>query len=587
MKPHDLKCWEFHHCGDKDCPAYEAADRKCWLVSGTHCRGEAQGTALEKMKLCLKCLVFEVNMDMDSMSEVLNSVNEQFIEYKGKVEERDRELERISMEMAIGLSEVFEALKEISSGNPDVRIPEASELELISKLKHMVNLTAENIGEIVGLSHEFAIGLAEHFDVLHRVSKGDLSARVSSVSQVELIERLGKVTNLGIENVSKVMAERDRVEAELRRSEEKYRQFFSSGPDPVFVLDARTLEILDLNPSAEGAYGFSRDELRGKPFTYLGPFEYDISNVTSFEMRGWQNACLVSEKVKHFRKGETPFFVNIHACPTKYRDKDAFILSITDVTEMLEKDAQLIQASKMASLGEMSAGIAHELNQPLNVIKIGTEYLKMLIKQGKAIDHLILLQVAQDASEQVDRASEIINRLRDFGRMSDFSRQEVDVNKHVRNVIAVIGEQLRLQSIEVRLDLDEDLGFILGRSNRLEQVIFNLVTNARDAINQNTDQAASGTRRITIRSFREDGRVSVTVSDTGTGIRQEDKAKIFEPFFTTKEVGKGMGLGLSIVYGIVRDHGGEINVHSEEGVGTTFKLSFPRLPGRDNKRNLP
>ena len=181
------------------------------------------------------------------------------------------------MEMAIGLSEVFEALKEIASGNPDVRIPEASELELISKLKHMVNLTAENIGEIVGLSHEFAIGLAEHFDVLHRVSKGDLSARVSSVSQVELIERLGKVTNLGIENVAKAIAERERVEAELRRSEEKYRQLFSSGPDPVFVLDARTLEILDLNPSAEATYGFSRETLKGKPFTDLGPFEYDVS----------------------------------------------------------------------------------------------------------------------------------------------------------------------------------------------------------------------------------------------------------------------------------------------------------------------
>jgi PAS domain S-box-containing protein len=526
-------------------------------------------------------------MDMNSMNEVLNSVNKQFIEYKEQVEERDRELERISMEMAIGLSEVFEALKEISSGNPDVRIPEASELELISKLKHMVNLTAENIGEIVGLSHEFAIGLAEHFDVLHRVSKGDLSARVSSVSQVELIERLGKVTNLGIENVSKAIAEREQVEAALRRSEEKYRQLFSSGPDPVFVLDARTLEILDLNPSAEAAYGFTREALKGKPFTNLGPFEHDVPHVDSSEKGSWQNACLVSEKVKHYRKGETPFYVNVHACPTKYRDKDAIILSVTDVTEMLEKDAQLIQASKMASLGEMSAGIAHELNQPLNVIKIGTEYMKMAIKEDKTVDHENLVEVAHEMSEQVDRASEIINRLRDFGRMSDFSRQEVDVNKHIRNVIAVIAQQLRLQSIEVRLDLDEDLGFILGHSNRLEQVIFNLVTNARDAINQNADQGIQGTKRITIRSFKENGRLSVTVSDTGTGIRQEVKAKIFEPFFTTKEVGKGMGLGLSIVYGIVRDYGGEINLHSEEGVGTTFKLSFPRLPDREDKRNLP
>jgi PAS domain S-box-containing protein len=587
VKPHDLKCWEFHHCGDKDCPAYEAAEKKCWLVSGTRCKGETQGSALEKMRLCLQCLVFEVNMDIGAMNEVLNSVNQQFLDYKEQVEERDRELKRISMEMAIGLSEVFEALKEIASGNPDVRIPEASELELISKLKHMVNLTAENIGEIVGLSHEFAIGLAEHFDVLHRVSKGDLSARVSSVSQVELIERLGKVTNLGIENVAKAIAERERVEAALRRSEEKYRQLFSSGPDPVFVLDARTLEILDLNPSAEATYGFTRDALKGKPFTELGPFEYGVSQVESPEKAGWQNACLVSEKVKHFRKGETPFYVNIHACPTKYRDKDAIILSVTDVTEMLEKDAQLIQASKMASLGEMSAGIAHELNQPLNVIKIGTEYLKMLIKGDKPIDYQDLLEVAQEAAEQVDRASEIINRLRDFGRMSDFSRQEVDVNKHIRNVIAVIAQQLRLQSIEIRLDLDEDLGFILGHSNRLEQVIFNLVTNARDAINQNADQGIQGTKRITIRSFKENGRLSVTVSDTGTGIRQEVKSKIFEPFFTTKEVGRGMGLGLSIVYGIVRDYGGEINVHSEEGVGTTFKLSFPRLAERDEKRRLP
>ena len=128
------------------------------------------------------------------------------------VDDRDRELEGVSMELALGLSEVFEALKEISSGDPSVRILEDSELELISKLKHMVNLTAQELAEIVNLSHEFAIGLAEHFDALLRVSKGDLSARVSGTSEVELLESLKNVTNHMIASVSREITERRRAE---------------------------------------------------------------------------------------------------------------------------------------------------------------------------------------------------------------------------------------------------------------------------------------------------------------------------------------------------------------------------------------
>jgi C4-dicarboxylate-specific signal transduction histidine kinase len=130
-------------------------------------------------------------------------------------------LRSINVELAEGLSEVFNALNQISSGNPEVRIPETSELELISKLKHMVNMTAENLGEIVDLSHEFAIGLAEHFDVLDRVSKGDLSARVSGASQVDLLESLKNVTNHMIESVSREIAERKRAEEKLRNAQDE------------------------------------------------------------------------------------------------------------------------------------------------------------------------------------------------------------------------------------------------------------------------------------------------------------------------------------------------------------------------------
>ncbi|MBE9580876.1 MAG: hypothetical protein IMF18_04580, partial [Proteobacteria bacterium] len=179
-----VKCWEFFRCDEEECPVFKSKELNCWLIPGTHCRNEIQGKFMGKVEMCLECEPFRANIDVDSIEETLKVVNEQLTEVRHMVNERDRELEGTSMELALGLSEVFEALKKISSGDPEVRIPEASELELIVKLKHMVNLTAENLAEIVHLSHDFAIGLAEHFDTLHRVSTGDLTARVSGTSRV-------------------------------------------------------------------------------------------------------------------------------------------------------------------------------------------------------------------------------------------------------------------------------------------------------------------------------------------------------------------------------------------------------------------
>jgi len=213
-----VRCWELFQCEKKECPVYEARKLNCWLIPGTHCRNEIQGKFLEKIEMCLECEPFKANMDVDSMAETLKVVNAQLTEFRRMVDERDRELEGTSMELALGLSEVFEGLKEISQGNPGVVIPETSKLELISKLKHMVNVTAENLGEIVNLSHEFAMGLAQHFDTLDRVSKGDLAARISGVSEVELLESLKNVTNHMIDSVSREITERQRAEKELKET---------------------------------------------------------------------------------------------------------------------------------------------------------------------------------------------------------------------------------------------------------------------------------------------------------------------------------------------------------------------------------
>lgn len=219
-----VKCWEVFLCREKSCPAYESNNLRCWLFSGTHCRDEVQGKFLEKIELCLNCEVFKENIDVDAMKVTLGVVNKQLTEFTKIINERDAEITGMSMELALGLSEVFEALRKIASGDPTVRISEASSIELISKLKYLVNLTAQEIGEIVDQAHEIAIGVAEHFDILHRVSMGDLKARVSGDSKVELLQSLKKVTNETIQSISKEISERKRAEASLQKAHDELEQ---------------------------------------------------------------------------------------------------------------------------------------------------------------------------------------------------------------------------------------------------------------------------------------------------------------------------------------------------------------------------
>jgi two-component system NtrC family sensor kinase len=362
----------------------------------------------------------------------------------------------------------------------------------------------------------------------------------------------------------------------LRESEGKYRSLFAGGPNPIFVVDHRTLDILDANPAAEEAYGYTKQELTRLNFSDLGPFEYREPNPVGEERGEWPKAHVVSSKVQYYKKGNQPFYVNVHASPARYQDRDAIIIATSDISETVEKDSQLIQASKMKTLGEMSAGIAHELNQPLNAIKMGSEYLNMMIEIGKGIDDRDLAEAVTEISAQVDRAADIIKRLRDFGRKADFTREKVDLNQPIKSVLDIVGKQLSLQNISLELALDETIPLILAHKNRMEQVIFNLITNARDAINQKQELGPdAGARLIRIRTFTEHQRVVLTVSDTGIGIPPSVREKIFEAFFTMKQMGEGMGLGLSITYGIVSDYSGDIQVESQEGVGATFKLTFP------------
>jgi C4-dicarboxylate-specific signal transduction histidine kinase len=231
----------------------------------------------------------------------------------------------------------------------------------------------------------------------------------------------------------------------------------------------------------------------------------------------------------------------------------------------------------MTTLGTMAAGMAHEINQPLNVIQVCADFFLKMINKGVRIGDEELKTLANDIRSNVQRAAGIIKHMRDFARQSEVVTTQVNINDPVRDVFKVLGHQLKVHQVELKLDLDPDIPPILAEHNRLEQVFINLVTNAVDAMDEKGTRMGDQPwdRILEIRSFAEDDLVVVTVSDSGTGMPQEVFDKIFEPFFTTKEVGRGTGLGVSISYGIVKDYNGTIDIKSEPGAGTTFELRFP------------
>ena len=398
------------------------------------------------------------------------------------------------------------------------------------------------------------------------VSENDLTMIPSGIGAKE--DEIGKLTDSFMKMTSEIRISTQK----LMESEKKYKSLFTAGPNSVFVINRKTFKILDANQKALELYGYTREELQGMSFFSLGSLEQ--GKFTRDYPEG--TSVVISSKVKFYQKDGGSVFVNIHASPAEYREEDVLIVATTDITELVEKDSQLIQASKMTNLEKMSAGIAHEINQPLNAIKMGSEYLIMMKERKEKIAKEDFDLVLFEISSQVSRAAEIVNRLKSFSRKADFAREVININNCIRSVNKIIGRQITLQNIDLDLRLEEPIPPVLAHNNRIEQVLFNLVINAKDAVNQRIESGMSISKgEITISSFHDKENVAIVVADNGTGIKAQETEKIFESFYTTKEMGEGMGLGLPIIQGIVRDYNGTISVKSIEGKGASFKILFP------------
>ena len=370
------------------------------------------------------------------------------------------------------------------------------------------------------------------------------------------------------------------LEEELERSEKKYRDIFNNIRNPIFVLDADTLEVIDCNNSVQSVYGYARDEITGQSFLALLP-----ENEKGRYVAELKRASVINQ-VKQIRRDKEVIFVDLWVSPSEYPGKNVLLVTTSDITQRLETEQQLIQASKMATLGEMSTGVAHELNQPLSVIKTASRFFMKKVNKREKIDDEILFTMSEEIDSHVDRATRIINHMRQFGRKSDPKLDEIQINHVLEKSFEIFRQQLVVRGIEVDWEIEENLPLVMADAGRLEQVFINLLINARDAIEEKWESKSpqKGDMKITLNSRSEGERVIVEVQDSGGGIAESNLDKVFEPFFTTKDAGKGTGLGLSISYRIVHDLGGRIAVVSREGKGARFIITFPSVPGQAEDR---
>ena len=385
----------------------------------------------------------------------------------------------------------------------------------------------------------------------------------------------------GFVEIIRDITARKNLERQLRETKEFLERIMESSVDGILTTDLKG-KLTYVNRAMEEMLGYSRAEILG-------------IHISNFYVRGMLLAREVMELLKAAERAEN-YEMEVKTKSGKaltimtslflLRNQDEVIIGTAgifkDITEQkaLEaklKDAQayLVEASKMRALGELVAGVAHELNNPLMASQtILHVILKNLPAGWPERERLELIRKCND------RIEKIVDHLREFSRQTKPELLEIDVNQPVENALMITGQQLLNHGISLVRHLAGALPKVMGDTNQLEQVFLNLISNARDAI----DDAGGHKKELTIRSsFSEDGgapSVVVSVKDTGIGIPPENLSKIFEPFFSTKPVGKGTGLGLSLCFGIVEAHGGRIDIRSRVGEGTEVSVILPARESR-------
>jgi two-component system NtrC family sensor kinase len=413
------------------------------------------------------------------------------------------------------------------------------------------------------------------------------SKRFFDKSEVEMLSTIGNQIGVAVDNAVLYKQLFENAE-KLRESEGRYRTLFESALDAIWINDLHG-NLVQVNKVAEDLLGFSIEELMKNRVKDLLPKESLPLAVRIGK------ALLAGEEIEQpyeqyiTKKDGTPVYVKMTTTLIKENGKPMFFMHIgRDVTREKElqqelqtayqqlsesheqlklSQQQLIHAEKLTSLGQLAASIAHEVNNPLAGVLLYTQLMEKKLEKKelpdeKALDYLTKMEF------ELQRSTRLIRNLMDFAKQTPLEFQEVNLNSVIEKSLDLIAHSAKTQHIEVTKELDSSLPPLMGDSHQLHQVFTNLILNAV--------QVMSEGGKLTLRtSVTKNNEIKAEVTDTGCGIPPENMGKLFTPFFTTKSEVKGVGLGLAVSYGIIKNHKGRIEVDSEVDKGTTFTVYLP------------
>lgn len=474
----------------------------------------------------------------------------------------------------------------------DYELPDISAGELVDRLQAdrilppFVVITARG-------SERVAVSMMKRGAVDYLIKDGAICEMLPT-----LVERLLK--RLKVDRILK------EAEDSVRRSQQRMRQIVDSNPD-AFVSILVDGTVMEWNRSAESMFGLPRDHALGSNVldTIVPPQHRDACGELMQQFRrkpeGFPHQRRLQTAVINY-EGRT---IPVEVCLTAVESENVWLINafIRDVSKRLELETQLVQSEKMASLGQLAAGVAHEINNPIAYVlsNLGTlqEYVEVFQsvirgyqataeaavagdreEVGRSVERVrdyqnrerydeILADIGElfdDSGEGLLRVKDIVQNLKSFVRLDEAEVKEADLNESLQTTLKVVANELRYKC-DVKLKLGE-IPRLRCYAGQLNQVFMNLLMNAAQAIGDHGE--------VTISTWSAENDICVSVNDTGKGIPPENLSKLFTPFFTTKPVGAGTGLGLSISYGIVQKHGGRIEVASEVGRGTTFTVILPQ-----------
>lgn len=431
--------------------------------------------------------------------------------------------------------------------------------------------------------------MSELDEAMARVKGGSLDVQVQ-VSTKDEFGRLATGFNRMTERIRELTREREAQQetlrervreatAESRAAAERYRLIFDSNPLPTWVYDSATLRFLTVNEAAVRNYQWTREEFLQLSIQDISLPEDRAKLLVDIARPAMEHAQL--GEAQHCRKDGSLIDVEVLSHDLVFEGRKARLVIATDVTERKRIQASLLRSQRLESLGTLASGIAHDLNNILSPLSISIFLLRSKVTDPSGQETLDTME------EVVERGSQLVKQVLSFSRGAEGKRVPLNPKQVVREVIGILKETFP-KSINVQFRESEQVSAVLGNLTQLHQVMMNLCVNARDAMPEGGDLEITAEdvqldeHYVQLLPDAKPGRyVVISVKDTGLGIRPQAIDKIFDPFFTTKEQGKGTGLGLSTSLGIVRSHGGFINVYSEPGTGTFFKVYFPALEAGD------